>query len=105
MTFTGNCSKNDMKGSATSPKVPVKFAEVAVYFSKEEWKYLEEGQKELYKDVMIDNYQTISSLGCPDGKPEIVTRFEKGQNPCVRFCVQKRDFKKNISTGEYRSTS
>ncbi|MEE6519404.1 hypothetical protein FKM82_031200 [Ascaphus truei] len=62
----------------------ITFDEVAVYFSQGEWEYLEEGQKELYKNVMTENYQTLHSLGWVNMKPVIISVIEQGEEPCIR---------------------
>lgn len=38
------------------------FEDVALYFSSEEWDLLEESQKRLYHNVMLENLALITSL-------------------------------------------
>ncbi|XP_075440221.1 uncharacterized protein LOC142484874 isoform X2 [Ascaphus truei] len=63
-------------------KGPVTFEDIAVRFSEEEWEYLEEWQKQLYKEVMVDNYRTLTSLGLPMVKREVLSMIERGEVPC-----------------------
>ncbi|KAM5298144.1 uncharacterized protein AAES06_004364 isoform 3-T3 [Glossophaga mutica] len=44
-------------------RVGVTFGDIALYFSREEWHLLSEAQRRLYLDVMLENFELISSLG------------------------------------------
>ncbi|XP_074429495.1 uncharacterized protein LOC141738203 [Larus michahellis] len=65
------------------PKVPVTFVDIAVYFSAEEWKNLEEWQKELYNNLVKENYESLLSLDGAISRSEAQPRGERGEGPCV----------------------
>ncbi|XP_073532546.1 uncharacterized protein [Phyllobates terribilis] len=59
------------------------FDDVAVYFSEEEWKNLSRGQRELYKDVMKENYTNLLLLGADIDIPDVfyqIEMWEKWEN-------------------------
>lgn len=41
----------------------IAFQDLAVQFSEDEWQLLGERQRELYRDVMQENYEALVSLG------------------------------------------
>ncbi|XP_043936142.1 putative protein ZNF720 [Protopterus annectens] len=44
-------------------EMPETFEDVAVEFSREEWKLLSEEEKELHREVMVQNYENMISIG------------------------------------------
>ncbi|XP_030051159.1 gastrula zinc finger protein XlCGF26.1 isoform X2 [Microcaecilia unicolor] len=63
--------------AGASAQIPVTFEDIAVYFSQEEWKDLEDWQKKLYKDVMKENYEILLSLGSITVTPDIISYVER----------------------------
>ncbi|XP_059759799.1 zinc finger protein 671-like isoform X6 [Balaenoptera ricei] len=59
------------------PKGGVTFEDIALYFSWEEWKLLDEAQRRLYHDVMLENFALVSSLGGVSRSMALL---------CPRFC-------------------
>ncbi|KAG8574252.1 hypothetical protein GDO81_009106 [Engystomops pustulosus] len=60
-------------------EVPIRFDDVAVYFSAKEWDSLEMVEKLLYMEVMLENYYNLLSLGFIYEKPKIISIIEKCQ--------------------------
>lgn len=44
-------------------QIRVTFKDVLVDFTREEWKLLDAAQQIMYKDVMLENYKNLVSLG------------------------------------------
>uniref|UniRef100_A0A2K5ZNE0 Zinc finger protein 584 n=1 Tax=Mandrillus leucophaeus TaxID=9568 RepID=A0A2K5ZNE0_MANLE len=57
----------------------VMFEDVAVYFSREEWGLLNVTQKGLYRDVMLENFALVSSLGLAPSRSPVFSQLEKDE--------------------------
>ncbi|XP_043912736.1 zinc finger protein OZF-like isoform X2 [Protopterus annectens] len=56
-------------------EVPENFDDVSIAFSKEEWKMLSKHEKALHREVMVQNYETMVSLGYVIPKEQLLLLF------------------------------
>ncbi|XP_052617769.1 zinc finger protein 382 isoform X8 [Peromyscus californicus insignis] len=53
--------------------------DVTVDFTQDEWQQLDPAQKALYRDVMLENYGHLISVGFHITKPDMIRKLEQGE--------------------------
>ncbi|XP_043942453.1 zinc finger protein 182-like isoform X1 [Protopterus annectens] len=77
--------------------IPETFEDVAVTFSEEEWKMLRKQDKELHREVMVQNYETLISVGYKIPPDKLLLLLKDDHNKLLNDDVEGNDTEQKVN--------
>lgn len=74
------------------------FKDIAVDLSQEEWGQLAPAYRDLYREVMLENYRNLVSVGYQLSKPTVISQLEKGEGPWTAESQGPKDSDLDVKT-------
>ncbi|XP_061242084.1 KRAB domain-containing protein 5-like [Bos javanicus] len=82
-----------------------RFKDVVIYFSQKEWECLHSAQKDLYQDVMLENYNNLISLEFANFKPDVISLLEQRKEPWMVKGKETEEWCPGLHCGVRKSNS
>ncbi|EPY84538.1 hypothetical protein CB1_000471032 [Camelus ferus] len=83
-------------------EMSVSFEDVTVAFTQEEWRHMSPAQRTLYRDVMLENYRHLVSVGRCFTKPYVIFKLERGEDPLL---LEEEILKKSLAAESSQSSA
>ncbi|XP_074142687.1 zinc finger protein 69 homolog [Sminthopsis crassicaudata] len=74
---------------ASTSQESLAFKDASVNFTQHKWGHLGSAEKGLYRDVILENYRNLASLGHPVSKPDVISQLERGKDPWSKKKIPK----------------
>uniref|UniRef100_A0A8D1V9Z3 Zinc finger protein 483 n=1 Tax=Sus scrofa TaxID=9823 RepID=A0A8D1V9Z3_PIG len=89
---------------STESQESMTLKDVAVTFSRGEWRKLEPFQKDIYKEVLLENFRSLEFLGFPVSKLDLISQLKWAGLPRLLQKISKSSRREYELSGEWKES-
>uniref|UniRef100_A0A8I5T229 Zinc finger protein 544 n=1 Tax=Pongo abelii TaxID=9601 RepID=A0A8I5T229_PONAB len=93
----------EARSTLVPPQASVCFEDVAMAFTQEEWEQLDLAQRTLYREVTLETWEHIVSLGLFLSKSDVISQLEQEEDLCRAEQEAPRDWKATLEENRLNS--